>query len=80
MKGKCNMNLKVKAGLLTLGALGGSVVAALATVEIIKMIGIDLLPWMGVGFLMVMAVYVFYNMILGQLQDQAKIQQMIEEK
>jgi hypothetical protein len=35
---------------------------------------------MGVGFLMIMAVYVLYNMILGQLQDQAKIQQMIEEK
>jgi hypothetical protein len=80
MKGKFNMNLKVKALLLTLGALGGSVVAALATVEIIKMISIDLLPWMGVGFLMIMAVYVLYNMILGQLKDQAKIQQMIEEK
>jgi hypothetical protein len=74
------MNLKVKALLLTLGALGGSVVAALATVEIIQMISIDLLPWIGVGFLMIMAVYVLYNMILGQLQDQAKIQQMIAEK
>ena len=74
------MNLKVKALLLTLGALGGSVVAALATVEIIQMISIDLLPWIGVGFLMVMAVYVLYNMILGQLQDQAKIKQMIAEK
>jgi hypothetical protein len=74
------MNLKVKALLLTLGALGGSVVAALATVEIIQMISIDLLPWIGVGFLMIMAVYVLYNMILGQLQDQAKIKQMIAEK
>jgi hypothetical protein len=74
------MNLKVKALLLTLGALGGSVVAALATVEIVMMISIDLLPWIGVGFLMIMAVYVLYNMILGQLQDQAKIQQMIAEK
>jgi hypothetical protein len=74
------MNLKVKALLLTLGALGGSVVAALATVEIIMMISIDLLPWIGVGFLMIMAVYVLYNMILGQLQDQAKIKQMIAEK
>ena len=74
------MNLKVKAMLLTLGALGGSVVAALATVEIIMMISIDLLPWIGVGFLMIMAVYVLYNMILGQLQDQAKIKQMIAEK
>jgi hypothetical protein len=74
------MNLKVKALLLTLGALGGSVVAALATVEIIQMISIDLLPWIGVGFLMIMAVYVLYNMILGQLQDQAKIEQMIAEK
>ena len=80
MKGKFDMNLKVKAMLLTLGALGGSVVAALATVEIIMMISIDLLPWIGVGFLMIMAVYVLYNMILGQLQDQAKIQQMIAEK
>jgi hypothetical protein len=44
------------------------------------MISIDLLPWIGVGFLMIMAVYVLYNMILGQLQDQAKIQQMIAEK
>jgi len=74
------MNLKVKAMLLTLGALGGSVVAALATVEIIKMISIEVLPWIGVGFLMVMAVYVLYNMILGQLQDQAKIEKMIAEK
>lgn len=74
------MNLKVKAMLLTLGALGGSVVAALATVEIIMMISIDLLPWIGVGFLMIMAVYVLYNMILGQLQDQAKIKQMVAEK
>ena len=74
------MNLKVKALLLTLGALGGSVVAALATVEIVMMISIDLLPWIGVGFLMIMAVYVLYNMILGQLQDQAKIKQMIAEK
>ena len=74
------MNLKVKALLLTLGALGGSVVAALATVEIIMMISIDLLPWIGVGFLMIMAVYVLYNMILGQLQDQAKIKQMVAEK
>jgi len=80
MKGKFDMNLKVKAMLLTLGALGGSVVAALATVEIILMISIDLLPWIGVGFLMIMAVYVLYNMILGQLQDQAKIKQMIAEK
>ncbi len=74
------MNLKVKALLLTLGALGASAVAALATVEIVKMISIDLLPWIGVGFLMVMAVYVLYNMILGQLQDQAKIKQMVAEK
>jgi hypothetical protein len=80
MKGKFNMNLKVKAMLLTLGALGASAVAALATVEIVKMISIDLLPWIGVGFLMVMAVYVLYNMILGQLQDQAKIKQMVAEK
>jgi hypothetical protein len=80
MKGKFDMNLKVKAMLLTLGALGGSVVAALATVEIIMMISIDLLPWIGVGFLMIMAVYVLYNMILGQLQDQAKIKQMVAEK
>jgi hypothetical protein len=29
---------------------------------------------------MIMAVYVLYNMILGQLQDQAKIEQMIAEK
>jgi hypothetical protein len=80
MKGKFDMHLKVKAMLLTLGALGGSVVAALATVEIIMMISIDLLPWIGVGFLMIMAVYVLYNMILGQLQDQAKIKQMVAEK
>jgi hypothetical protein len=80
LKGKFDMNLKVKAVLLTLGALGGSVAAALATVEIIQMISIEVLPWLGVGFLMIMSVYVLYNMILGQLQDQAKIKQMIAEK
>jgi hypothetical protein len=74
------MNLKLKALVLTLGALGASAVAALATVEIIKMISIELLPWLGVGFLIIMAVYVLYNMILGQLEDQAKLKQMIAEK
>jgi hypothetical protein len=74
------MNLKIKALLYSLGALGGCVVAGLAVVEIIMMISIDVLPWMGVGFLMITAFYVLYNMILGQLQDQDKIKQMIAEK
>ncbi len=74
------MNLKIKAMLLTLGALCGGVVAALAIGKIVTMISIDMLPWVGVGFLMIMAVYVLYNMILGQLQVEAKLKQITEEK
>ncbi len=74
------MNLKIKAMLLTLGALSGGVVAALAIGKIVTMISIDMLFWVGVGFLMIMAVYVLYNMILGQLQVEAKLKQITEEK
>lgn len=74
------MNLKVRALLYSLGVLAASTVAGLAAVEIVKMINISLLPWMGVGFLLIMSLYVIYNITLAQLEYREKLNEIVEQK
>jgi hypothetical protein len=74
------MNLKVRALLYSLGVLAASTVAGLAAVEIVKMININLLPWMGVGFLLIMSLYVIYNITLAQLEYREKLNEIVEQK
>lgn len=74
------MNLKIKALLYSLGILAASAVAGLAAVEIVKMISISLLPWIGVGFLLVMAFYVMYNITLAQLEYRDKLKEIVTNK
>ena len=74
------MNLKVRALLYSLGVLAASAVAGLAAVEIVKMINISLLPWIGVGFLLIMSLYVLYNITLTQLEYREKLNEIVEKK
>jgi hypothetical protein len=74
------MNLKIKALLYSLGVLAASAVAGLSIVGIIEIIGIDMLPWIGVGFMTIMAFYVIYNITLSQLQYQDKLKEIVDQK
>jgi hypothetical protein len=74
------MNIKVRALLYSLGVLAASAVAGLAAVVIVKMINISLLPWIGVGFLLIMALYVLYNVTLTQLEYREKLNEIVEKK
>jgi hypothetical protein len=74
------MNLKLRALLYSLGVLAASAVAGLAAVEIVKMINISLLPWVGVGFLLIMSLYVLYNITLAQLEYREKLNKIVEQK
>ena len=74
------MNLKVRALLYSLGVLAASAVAGLAAVEIVKMISISFLPWIGVGFLLIMSLYVIYNITLAQLEYREKLNEIVEQK
>lgn len=74
------MNLKVRALLYSLGILAASAVAGLAAVEIVKMINISLLPWIGVGFLLIIIFYVMYNITLTQLEYRDKLKEIVPNK
>lgn len=74
------MNLKVQALLYSLGILAASAVAGLAAVEIVKMINISLLPWIGVGFLLIIIFYVMYNITLTQLEYRDKLKEIVPNK
>lgn len=74
------MNLKLRALLYSLGVLAASAVAGLAAVEIVKMISISLLPWIGVGFLLIMSLYVIYNITLAQLEYREKLNEIVTNK
>lgn len=74
------MSLKIKALGYSVGVLLCSVVAGLAAVEIIKAISIEMAPFIGVGFLLVMSFYVLYNITLSQLEYREKLKEIVNQK
>ena len=74
------MNLKFKALVYASGALLASVVAGWSFVEIIKMIPLAWVPWIGIGALIAMAFYVIYSISLSQLEYQARLKEVADRK
>lgn len=74
------MSLKIKALGYSVGVLLCSIVAGVATVEIIKAISVEMAPFIGVGFLLLMSLYVLYNITLAQLEYREKLKEIVEQK
>lgn len=73
------MNLKLKALLGAFGILLCCAVAGVSVVQIITMIPVGWLPWLGVIFFISMAVYIIYNMLLNEMETQARINARLKE-
>lgn len=73
------MNLKLKALLGSFGILLCCAMIAVTVVQIFSMIPMAWVPWLGVTFLIGMAVYVIYNMLLSEMETQARIESRLKE-
>lgn len=73
------MNLKLKALAGACGILLCCAMIGVTVVQIFSMIPMSWVPWLGVTFLIGMAVYVIYNMLLNEMQTQSKIEARLKE-
>ena len=73
------MNLKLKALLGAFGILLCCAVAGVLVVQIITMIPVLWLPWLGVIFFIGLAVYIIYILLLNEMETQARINARLKE-
>lgn len=73
------MNLKLKALLGAFGILLCCAVAGVSVVQIITMIPVLWLPWLGVIFFIGLAVYIIYILLLNEMETQARINARLKE-
>lgn len=73
------MNLKLKALIGSCGILLCCAMIGVFVVQIIQMIPMAWLPWLAVASLIGMAVYIIYNMLLNEMETQARIKARLKE-
>lgn len=73
------MNLKLKALAGACGILLCCAMIGVTVVQILSMVPIAWVPWLGVTSLIGMAVYVIYNMLLSEMETQARIKNRLKE-
>lgn len=74
------MNIRIKALLQTLAVLGFCSAAGVITVVALQHIPTHIIALLGVGFLVVMAVYVLYNVRLNQLEYEQRLREIVAQK
>lgn len=70
------LSIKQKALLFTFGTLSASVIAGLALVQILSMIPIQFIPYIGIGFLLIVCAKVLYSLILNDLECRNRLEEL----
>lgn len=73
------MNIKLKALAGACGILLCCVMIGVTAVQIVSMIPMAWLPWVGVACVIGMAIYIIYNMLLNEMETQARIKARLKE-
>lgn len=74
------MNPKLKALVGACGILFCCAMIGVTVVQIFSMIPMSWVPWLGVTFLISMALYVIYNILLNEMETKAKLKELSDQK
>lgn len=74
------MNPKLKALVGACGILLCCAMIGVTVVQIFSMIPMSWVPWLGVTFLISMALYVIYNILLNEMETKAKLKELSDQK
>ena len=70
------ISIKQKALLFTIGALSASIIAGLSIAQIIAMIPAYLVPYIGIGFVVIVMAKLLYSLILNDLECKNRLEEL----
>jgi hypothetical protein len=70
------LSIKQKALLFTIGALAASIIAGLSVAQIIAMIPGYMVPYIGIGFVVIVMAKLLYSLILNDLECKNRLEEL----